>query len=249
VLLNMGICYECDVPLSTSFTGQVLHGGPAQYIRPITPAALQAAVAFYSPDAAYSERETSAVSFIFQSPQSSRPVRGRMLEDYILQQLSTASSFKLSGRKYGANKKPDATAVSLADLHGVQTVRWFGKVPEIDLNVSEDLLLWPSAYNYPGADGMLWLASSKTLLLLQITLSSVSDHKANFWAANEKLRSLWEDKLGASKIRELWLTPYTSAGDSSEHVGQYVCTLAELMESNKLLFPLMTKWEPASEVT
>jgi hypothetical protein len=27
VLLNMGICYESDVPLSTSFTGQVLHGG------------------------------------------------------------------------------------------------------------------------------------------------------------------------------------------------------------------------------
>jgi hypothetical protein len=36
---------------------------------------------------------------------------------------------------------------------------------------------------------MLWLDSSKTLLLLQITLSSVSGH-FNFWAANKTLCSL-----------------------------------------------------------
>lgn len=75
---------------------------------------------------------------------------------------------------------------------------------------------------------------ARSLLLLQITLSSVSGH-TNFWAAHPTLRSRWVDKLGPSHIRELWLTPYAIAGDGSEHVGQYVCTLAELVENNPSL--------------
>ena len=106
VLLNLGICYKSDMPQSATLTEQSQRSGPPEYIHPITPAALQAAVAFYSPDAAYSERENSAVSFIFQSPQLSRPVRGRVLEDYILQQLSKAASFELVGLKYDAKHRP-----------------------------------------------------------------------------------------------------------------------------------------------
>ena len=189
------------------------------------------------------------MSFIFQSSVASRDLKGRMLEQYILQQLSTASSFKLKGRKYVANNQLDTTAVSLAECRGVQTVRWYGKVPAVDLNKNNDMLLWPAADNYPGVDAMVWLAGSKTLLLLQITLSSVSGHASNFWAANEKLRSLWVDKLGPTQIRELWLTPFTGAGVGSEHVGQYVCTLAELVENNSSLLPLLKTWEPSSEVT
>ncbi len=248
VLLNLAICYKSDTPQSVSFTQQSLRGGPAQYIHPVTPAALQAAVAFYAPDAAYSEREAAAVSFIFQSPRASRDLKGRTLETYILQQLSTAPAFELKGRKYGANKKLGAKPVPLADVRGVQTVRWYGELPTADLDVSSNLLLWPFSSKYPGVDGMLWLAGTKTLLLLQITLSAVGAHKSNFWVANETLRNRWVDKLGPKLIHELWLTPYTSAGDSLEHVGQYACTLAELLELNKSLFPLMQKWEPASEV-
>jgi hypothetical protein len=249
VQLNLGICYEHDAPQSASFSELSPRGGPAQYIHPITPAALQAAVAFYSPDAAYTERESSAVSFIFQSPQLSRPVRGRVLEDYIMQQLSSATSFELVGRKYGAKHKRGARGNLLASIRGLQTVRWYGEIPSVDLNLSKDLLLWPYAYNYPGVDGLIWLAKSRTLLLLQITLSSVGTHASNFWKSNEKLRSRWLDKLGPSLVYELWVTPDVDAGAGDEHVGQYVCTLAELMQRNQSLFPLLKNWEPTSEVS
>ena len=249
VLLNLGICYKSNAPQSLTFAEQSQRSGSPEYIHPITPAALQAAVAFYSPDAAYSERENSAVSFIFQSPQSSRPVRGHVLEDYILQQLSKAASFELVGRQYDAKHQPSTTAESLAVVRGVQTVRWYGKIPTGELSLSKDLLLWPSAYNYPGVDGLIWLAKSKTLLLLQITISPVSGHASNFWAANEPLRALWVDNLGPLHVHELWVTPDSDAGTGSEHEGQYVCTLAELMQRNQSLFPLLKNWEPTSEVS
>ena len=249
VLLNLGICYEDDVPQSASFSELSPRGGPAQYIRPITPAALRASVAFYSPDAAYTERESSAVSFIFQSPQLSRPVRGRVLEDYIMQQLSSATSFELVGRKYGAKHKRGARGKSLAAVRGVETVRWYGEFPSVDLNLSKDLLLWPSAYNYPGVDGLIWLAKDRTLLLLQITLSSVREHASNFWDSNAKLQSAWLNKLGPSRVEKLWMTPDFDAGAGIKHVGQYVCTLAELMQHNQSLFPLLTNWEPTNEVS
>jgi hypothetical protein len=66
---------------------------------------------------------------------------------------------------------------------------------------------------------------------------------------NTELPSLWNDKLGPSLVRELWVTPDTDAGAGSEHAGQYVCTLAELMQRNSALFPLLKDWEPASNVS
>jgi hypothetical protein len=65
---------------------------------------------------------------------------GRILEKYILLQLSTAPAFKLFGREYGTTNEPDATAVSLADVRGVQVVRWYGKFPA-ELNKGKDMLL------------------------------------------------------------------------------------------------------------
>ena len=50
VLLNLGICYKSDVPQSAAFSQLSPRGGPAEYIRPVTPAALKAAVSFYSRD-------------------------------------------------------------------------------------------------------------------------------------------------------------------------------------------------------
>ena len=248
-MLNLAICYESAVPQSVSFSQQSPHGGPAEYIHPVTPAALQAAVVFYLLDPTYSEQEAAAVSFVFQSSQHSRDVKGRLLETYILQQLSNARAFHLYGREYGADNTPGAEQILLADVRGVQTVRWWGDIPSADLEVRKDLLLWPSSPNYKGVDGMLWLGGSKTLLLLQITLSAVGDHATNFWAAHSTLLSRWKDKLGPKKVTELWLTPYPSAGNSSGHQGQYACTLAELLTSNTALFPLLNSWEPASERT
>ena len=114
--------------------------------------------------------------------------------------------------------------------------------------MAKDMLLWPRSASFPGVAGMLWLADAKTLVLLQITLSSVHGHKSNFWAENTTLRSLWQDRLGARNVKELWLTPYTSAGTKRVHTGQYVCTLAQLLEQNTGMFPLLRKWEPSEEV-
>ena len=111
-----------------------------------------------------------------------------------------------------------------------------------------NVLFWTNSANYPGVDGMLWLADTKTLVLLQITLSAAQDHASNFWAENTTLRSRWQATLGARDITELWLTPYTSARKTRVHTGQYVCTLAQLLEHNPSLFPMLRKWEPAEEV-
>ena len=248
-LLNLAICYESPVPQSISCTQQAPHGGPAAYIHPVTPSALKAAIAFYQPDPAYSEQEAAVVCFVFQSLQHSRDVKGRLLEAYILQKLSTSRALQLYGREYGADNTPASKQVLLADVRGLQTVRWRGDVPAVDLELRNDLFLWPSSPKYEGVDAMLWLAGSKTLLLLQITFSAVGGHKSNFWAAHPTLLSQWMDKLGPKKVNELWLTPYPNAGESPTHQGQYVCTLAELLVSNAALFPFLKFWEPASERT
>ena len=52
VMLNLAICYRNDAPQSVAFTELSRPGGPPQYICPVTPAALQAAVAFYAPEIA-----------------------------------------------------------------------------------------------------------------------------------------------------------------------------------------------------
>jgi hypothetical protein len=249
VLLNLAISYESNVPQSQSFTAKARMDGPADYIHPITPAALEAAMALYAPDASFSAREASAVEYVFQSVNVRGEVRGRMLEQYIMQQLSVAPSFKLSGSRLGKANVASIKLTTLAQARGVQVVRWNGnKLPPGKIDVAKDLLLWPRSASFPGVDGMLWLADTKTLVLLQITLSSVHVHKSNFWADDATRRSLWQDRLGARDIKELWLTPYTSAGKTRVHTGQYVCTLAQLLEHNPSLFPLLRKWEPAEEV-
>jgi len=249
VLLNLAISYKSNVPQSQSFTAKARMDGPADYIHPVTPAALEAAMALYAPNASFSAREASAVEYVFQSLKVSRDVKGRMLEVYIMQQLSDASSFKLAGSRLGKANVASINLTTLAQPRGAQVVRWNGTdLPPGEIDAARNVLFWPNSANYPGVDGMLWLADTKTLVLLQITLSAVQDHASNFWADDATRRSLWQDRLGARDIKELWLTPYTSARTKRDHTGQYVCTLAQLLEHNPSLFPTLRKWEPAEEV-
>ena len=101
VLLNLAISYKSNVPQSHSFTAKARMGGPADYIHPVTPAALQAAMALYAPRATLSVQEVAVLEYVFQSARMPRFVKGRMLEFYILQQLSVAPSFKLAGFQLG----------------------------------------------------------------------------------------------------------------------------------------------------
>ena len=186
---------------------------------------------------------------MFQTVNVPRKVRGRTVELYIMQQPSVAPSFKLAGSRLGKANVASTNLTTLAQARGVQVVRWNGNgLPPGEIDVAKDMLLWPRSASFPGVDGMLWLADAKSLVLLQITLSSVHGHKSNFWAENTTLRSLWQDTLGARDIKELWLTPYTSARKTRVHTGQYVCSLAHLLEHNPSLFPMLRKWEPAEEV-
>ena len=186
---------------------------------------------------------------MFQTVNVPREVRGRTVELYIMQQPSVAPSFKLAGSRLGKANVASTNLTTLAQARGVQVVRWNGNgLPPGEIDMAKDMLLWPRSASFSGVDGMLWLANVKTLVLLQITLSSVHGHKSNFWAENTTLRSLWQDRLGARNVKELWLTPYTSAGTKRDHTGQYVCSLAQLLEHNPSLFPMLRKWEPAEEV-
>ena len=92
-----------------------------------------------------------------------------------------------------------------------------------------------------------WIAG-QFVVLLQITLSSVQGHESNFWVGDDSWTSLWRNRLGARQIKELWLTPYTGAGKKPTHAGQFVCSLAQLLEQNTGMFPLLRKWEPSEEV-
>ena len=61
-----------------------------------------------------------------------------------------------------------------------------------------NVLFWTNSANYPGVDGMLWLANVKTLVLLQITISSVHGHKSNFWVGDDARASLWRNLVLAT---------------------------------------------------
>ena len=118
VLLNVAISY---IPQSYSFTAEARLGGPPDYIHPVTPAALQAAMALYAPRATLSVQEVAVLEYVFQSASMPRFVKGRMLEFYILQQLSVAPSFKLAGFQLEKKTNVASTALTtLADVCAVQ---------------------------------------------------------------------------------------------------------------------------------
>jgi len=118
VLLNLAISY---IPQSYSFTAEARLDGPPDYIHPVTPAALQAAMALYAPRAALSVQEAAVLEYVFQSASMPRFVKGRMLEFYILQQLSVAPSFKLAGFQLEKKTNVASTALTtLADVCAVQ---------------------------------------------------------------------------------------------------------------------------------
>ena len=140
-----------------------------------------------------------------------REVRGRMVELYIMEQLSVAPSFKLAGSRLGNANVASTNLTTLAQARGVQVVRWNGNaLPPGEIDAARNVLFWPNSANYPGVDGMLWLADAKTLVLLQITLSSVHGHKSNFWVGDDARASLWRNRLGARNVKELWLVPARS---------------------------------------
>jgi hypothetical protein len=131
----------------------------------------------------------------------------------------------------------------------MRKVEWHGNsVPQMTLSRSEDLLLVPLSPNYPGVDFLIWVAQKKALCLFQVTLSSVSQHSSNFWESDPELQSRWRDVLGVQRFDRVWITLDVDArksGGVRSHDGQFACSLAELLETNEALFPLLHRWSPA----
>ena len=121
VLLNVAISY---IPQSYSFTAEARLGGPPDYIHPVTPAALQAAMALYAPRATLSVQEVAVLEYVFQSARMPRFVKGRMLEFYILQQLSVAPSFKLAGFQLEKKTNVASTALTTWQMFVPFNSRW-----------------------------------------------------------------------------------------------------------------------------
>jgi hypothetical protein len=269
-LVNGVVCMKLELPLST-FLGQVLlnlqmcfkssapHQGSTtasrrlDYISPITPAALSAAADFYLADSNVRTKLDSAFRYVFESPTLETSIRGLMLQRYLIQQLENANAFTLSAGQYDSDHMLGSPSKVLSVARRMRKVEWNGNtIPQTTLSRSEDLLLVPLSQTYPGVDFLIWVAQTKTLCLFQVTLSSVSQHSSNFWESRSDLQSSWSDFLGVRRFDRVWITLDVDAGKAGRarsHEGQCACSLADLVNNNETLFPLLRSWSPASQVT
>lgn len=192
--------------------------------------------------------------YVIQTPIIETPVRGLMLQRYIIQRLETASGVTLRTCRYKSNHALGASLnISLVQRQ-MRKVDWNGNsVPQMTLSRSEDVLFVQLSPTYPGIDFLIWAAKSETLYLFQVTLSPVRRHSSNFWEEEEDLERQWTGKLNVKRFERVWITPNVDAGPTSpdqSHKGQLACTLANALQSNGgALFPLLQCWSPASEVT
>ena len=269
-LVNGVVCMKLELPLST-FSGQVLlnlqmcfkssapHRGSTtasrrlDYISPITPAALSAAADFYLADSNARTKLDSAFRYVFESPTLETSIRGLMMQRYLIQQLENANAFTLSAGRYNSDHELGSFSKVLSVARRMRKVEWNGNtIPQTTLSRSEDLLLVPLSQTYPGVDFLIWVAQTKTLCLFQVTLSSVSQHSSNFWESRSDLQSSWSDFLGVRRFDRVWITLDVDAGKAGparSHEGQCACSLADLVNNNETLFPLLRSWSPASQVT
>jgi hypothetical protein len=125
----------------------------------------------------------------------------------------------------------------------LQIVRWYGNnVPLLlsNLSANSPTLFWPHSPNYPGVDALIWMPDNKTLLLVQITLSSVQEHASNLWVEQQELEAKWRAILGGgtqTTVKGLWITPRPAGRTLNE--GQHVCTLQGLLADNPERFRML----------
>jgi len=251
VLLNQQICFMSDVPFGRGASATSIRG--LDYIHPVTPAARSVAYAFYLSDPTMRTKVDDAFRYVFETPIIETPVRGLMLQRYLIQRLEIASGVALRTRQYNSNHALGDYENTVLVQRQMRKVEWNGdSVPQMTLSRSEDILLVPLSPIYPGVDFLIWAAKSETLCLFQVTLSPVRSHSSNFWQKKKNLERQWTGKLNVKQFKRVWISPNVDAGpvtSKRSHEGQLVCTLADTLQSNGgALFPLLQSWSPASEV-
>ena len=91
--------------------------------------------------------------YVIQTPIIETPVRGLMLQRYIIQRLETASGVTLRTCQYKSNHALGASLNILLVQRQMRKVEWNGNsVPQMTLSRSEDVLLVPLSPTYPGVD-------------------------------------------------------------------------------------------------
>jgi hypothetical protein len=250
VLLNLQLCFMSDVPFGEQ-GATTLHGG-LEYIHPIAPSARSAAVDFYLKNADTRAKVDITFRYVFESPLMETGIRGLLLQRYLIDQLQNANSFTLLACEYGSDHSLSEARKVMQTWRLLRKVEWYGNgVPEFTLSRAEDLLLVPLSQTYPGVDFLIWVSHTETLVLFQVTLSSVKQHSSNFWEARQDLQSTWQAKLNVQHFKRVWITPDVDAGavkHGRNHAGQWACSLARLAKSNGELLPLVRRWLPASAV-
>jgi hypothetical protein len=250
VLLNLQLCYLSDVPFGQFDSAPSLL--PLNYIHPITPVAGAAASSSYLFKRTVEAKMNDTFRYVFESPIIETPVRGLMLQRYLIQRLERANGVALRTRRYKSNHTLGRSSEIVLVRRQLRKVEWNGNsVPQTTLSRTEDLLLVPLSQNYPGVDFLIWAAKPETLYLFQVTLSPVGRHSSNFWEGGADLEQQWGAKLNMKRLERVWITPNADAGPVSverSHQGQLVCSLADALQSNGgAMFPLLQSWSPASE--
>lgn len=271
-LRNSIVCMDYGLPLSSfqrrtrldysiSFLSSRPHwqavGGPPgtalDYIRPVTPLALDVAKAFYAHEQGYAETEVLFITHAFTSAALSPDVKGRVLEQYIVSQLARpGSTLLIRGRVILMDGTSSKRIYNLVETsRPFELVRWYGNdVPLLsNLGVNSPTLFWPHSPTYPGVDALIWIPEKKTLWLAQITLSAVGEHKSNIWAEQPGLQSRWRATLGGisqDNVKGLWIAP--CADGRPQNRGQHVCTLQMLLADNASRFHLLEHFGGDGEV-
>jgi hypothetical protein len=173
-------------------------------------------------------------------------VKGRVLEQYIVSNLaSPGNTLLIKGQRILGSGAPSDKIIStlIETSRRLQIVRWYGNsVPLLlsNLSANSPTLFWPHSPNYPGVDALIWMPDNKTLLLVQITLSSVQEHASNLWVEQQELEAKWRAILGGgteTKAKGLWITPRPAGRPQNK--GQHVCTLQMLLADNASRFHLL----------
>jgi len=161
-----------------------------------------AADAFYLSDPIMRTKVDDVFRYVFQTPIIETPVRGLMLQRYIIQRLETASGVTLRTCRYKSNHALGASLNILLVQRQMRKVEWNGNsVPQMTLSRSEDVLLVQLSPTYPGIDFLIWAAKSETLYLFQVT--PVRRHSSNFWEEEEDLERLWTGKLNVKRFERV----------------------------------------------
>jgi len=178
----------------------------------------------------------STVKEVLFSADTTADAKGRMLELYLAGCIDTMQTFELHARPIGPNGSlGDEVPVFSARALKTQYFPTQGVPP--NLRWTDNMCFVPLNSNYPGADLLLWDATERLLVAVQVTVHRIKDHAMTF---TPNLQDAWKRAAGAAELRIVWLAP--EANVLAAHAGQYYMSLTSIQPN---LAPLVAHYVPA----